>query len=111
MFLSPGPCPTGVVGDHGARRKGSDGPQGSHDRFVGRRSATDIEIDQTKRRCLWTRNRQDKLTALRHHLNVDVLRWSFLALKKRATPAVDEIGWEHEQDGLHSKAHSGSPIE
>ena len=39
------------------------------------------------------RNRQDKLTALLHHLNIDVLRASFFGLKKTAAPGVDEVTW------------------
>ena len=39
------------------------------------------------------RNRQDRLTALLHHLTVDVLRASFFGLKKSAAPGVDEITW------------------
>src|ERR1700747_3713559 len=33
-----------------------------------------------------TRNRQDELTALLHHINIDVLRTSFFGLKKTAAP-------------------------
>ena len=40
-----------------------------------------------------TRNRQDKLTALLHHINIDVLRTSFFGLKKTAAPGVDEMTW------------------
>ena len=36
-----------------------------------------------------TRNRQDELTALLHHINIDVLRTSFFGLKKTAAPGVD----------------------
>ena len=35
------------------------------------------------------RNRQSKLTALLHHINVDVLRASFSDLKKTAAPGVE----------------------
>ena len=37
-----------------------------------------------------TRNRQDKLTALLHHVNIGVLRAGFFGLKKAAAPGVDE---------------------
>jgi RNA-directed DNA polymerase len=37
------------------------------------------------------RNRQSKLTALLHHINIDVLRASFFGLKKTAAPGVDEM--------------------
>jgi hypothetical protein len=40
-----------------------------------------------------TRNRQGKLTALLHHINIDVLRTSFFGLKKTAAPGVDEMTW------------------
>src|ERR1700720_1414092 len=50
------------------------------------------------------RNRQDKLTALLHHLTVDVLRASFFGLKKSAAPGVDEMTWteyaEHLEQNL-----------
>ena len=39
------------------------------------------------------RNRQGKLTALLHHINIDVLRASFSDLKKTAAPGVDEVTW------------------
>src|ERR1700687_2054724 len=39
------------------------------------------------------RNRQDRLTALLHHVNVEVLRASFFGLKKTAAPGVDERTW------------------
>jgi RNA-directed DNA polymerase len=39
------------------------------------------------------RNRQGKLTALLHHINLDVLRASFFGLKKTAAAGVDEVTW------------------
>ena len=62
-----------------------------------------------------TRNRQDKLTALLHHLTVDVLRASFFGLKKSAAPGVDEVTWTEYVEGLeenlsdlHSRVHTGA---
>src|SRR6202051_2590369 len=62
-----------------------------------------------------TRNRQDKLTALLHHINIDVLRASFFGLKKTAAPGVDEMTWieyaEHLEANLrdlHSRVHTGA---
>jgi RNA-directed DNA polymerase len=46
------------------------------------------------------RNRQDKLTALLHHLTIDVLRASFFSLKKSAAPGVDEMTWTEYVEGL-----------
>ena len=49
-----------------------------------------------------TRNKQAKLTALLHHLSVDVLRASFLDLKKFAAPGVDERTWTDYAEGLEA---------
>ena len=61
------------------------------------------------------RNRQGKLTALLHHINIDVLRASFFGLKKTAAPGVDERTWieyaEHLEANLlslHVRVHSGA---
>ena len=61
------------------------------------------------------RNRQDKLTALLHHVNIDVLRASFFGLKKTAAPGVDEMTWseyaEHLEANLldlHARVHTGA---
>ena len=62
-----------------------------------------------------TRNKQSKLTALLHHLNIDVLRASFFGLKKTAAAGVDEMTWteyaEHLEAnlaGLHARVHTGA---
>jgi RNA-directed DNA polymerase len=60
------------------------------------------------------RNRRDKLTALLHHLTVDVLRASFFGLKKSAAPGVDEMTWTEYAEGLEEnlldlhRSNSGS---
>ena len=61
------------------------------------------------------RNRRDKLTALLHHLTVDVLRASFFGLKKSAAPGVDEMTWTEYAEGLeenlldlHSRVQTGA---
>ena len=61
------------------------------------------------------RDRQDKLTALLHHLTIDVLRASFFGLKKSAAPGVDEMTWTEYAEGLeenlsdlHSRVQTGA---
>src|SRR6202049_2012748 len=61
------------------------------------------------------RNRQGKLTALLHHINIDVLRASFSDLKKTAAPGVDEVTWieyanclEANLLDLHARVHTGA---
>ena len=44
--------------------------------------------------------RSEKFTALLHHVTVDLLRESFLALKRRAAPGVDGVTWEDYGVGL-----------
>ena len=49
------------------------------------------------------RNRKEKLTALLHHINVDVLRAAFLALSRDAAPGIDGVTWEAYAEGLDDK--------
>jgi len=62
-----------------------------------------------------TRNRQGKLTALLHHINIDVLRAGFFGLKKSAAPGVDEMTWTDYAESLeanlvdlHARVHTGA---
>src|SRR5689334_24974604 len=49
-----------------------------------------------------TRNRQGKMTALLHHINIDGLRASFFGLKKFAAPCVDEMTWPEYAETLEA---------
>jgi RNA-directed DNA polymerase len=62
-----------------------------------------------------TRNRNEKLTSLLHHVDVDVLRWAFFSLKRHAAPGVDALTWdryaedlEESLERLHAQVHAGS---
>jgi RNA-directed DNA polymerase len=62
-----------------------------------------------------TRNKQAKLTALLHHINIDVLRASYFGLKKTAAPGIDEMTWadyvkdlEANLADLHNRVHTGA---
>jgi RNA-directed DNA polymerase len=59
--------------------------------------------------------KQARFTALLHHLNVDLLRESFYALKRQAAPGVDGVTWREYEAGLedrlidlHSRVHRGA---
>ncbi len=59
--------------------------------------------------------RQEKFTALLHHLSVDLLRDSFYALQRKAAPGVDGVTWREYETGLegrlvdlHSRVHRGT---
>jgi len=59
--------------------------------------------------------REERFTALLHHLSVNLLRASYLALKRDASPGVDGVTWEEYETGLegriadlHSRVHRGT---
>jgi retron-type reverse transcriptase len=59
--------------------------------------------------------REERFTALLHHRSVDLLRESFLALKRDASPGVDGVTWEEYETelevrlaDLHSQVHRGT---
>jgi hypothetical protein len=59
--------------------------------------------------------KQERFTALLHHLNVDLLRNSFYALQRKASPGVDGVTWQEYETGLedrlvdlHSRVHRGA---
>lgn len=59
--------------------------------------------------------KEEKFTALLHHLTVGLLRQSFYALKRRAAPGVDGVTWREYETGLedrlvdlHSRVHRGA---
>ena len=59
--------------------------------------------------------KQERFTALLHHLTVDLLRESYYALKRSAAPGVDGVSWqEYEHDleerliSLHRRVHRGA---
>jgi hypothetical protein len=56
--------------------------------------------------------KQRRFTALLHHLTVELLRDSFLALKRDAAPGVDGVMWHEYENGLadrltelHNRVH------
>jgi RNA-directed DNA polymerase len=59
--------------------------------------------------------KQEKFTALLHHLTVDLLRESYFALQRKAAPGVDGETWQQYRAGLegrltdlHSRVHRGA---
>jgi group II intron reverse transcriptase/maturase len=59
--------------------------------------------------------KQEWFTALLHHLSVALLRESFYALKRQASPGVDGVTWQEYETGLedrlvalHSRVHRGA---
>src|SRR6202051_1934436 len=61
------------------------------------------------------KNKQERFTALLHHLTVDLLRESFYGLKRKAAPGVDGVTWQGYEPGLqeslidlHGRVHRGT---
>src|SRR6266849_2777601 len=59
--------------------------------------------------------KQERFTALLHHLNVELLRDSFYALQRKASPGVDGVTWQEYETGLedrlvdlHGRVHRGA---
>ncbi len=59
--------------------------------------------------------KQERFTALLHHVTVDLLRESFHGLKKQAAPGVDGVTWDEYEHGLedrlidlHGRVHRGA---
>jgi RNA-directed DNA polymerase len=59
--------------------------------------------------------KQERFTALLHHLTVELLRQSYYALKRNAAPGVDGMKWGEYEDGLedrltdlHGRIHRGA---
>jgi RNA-directed DNA polymerase len=59
--------------------------------------------------------KQERFTALLHHLTVDLLRESYYALERNAAPGVDGVSWqEYEPEleerltSLHQRVHRGT---
>ena len=60
------------------------------------------------------KRKQERFTALLHHMNVDLLRDSYYALKRQAAPGIDgvtwreyETGWQDRLVDLHNRVHRG----
>src|SRR3984885_14441721 len=59
--------------------------------------------------------KQERFTALLHHLSIELLRDSFYALKRQAAPGVDGVTWQEYETGLedrlvdlHGRVHRGA---
>jgi retron-type reverse transcriptase len=59
--------------------------------------------------------KQERFTAPLHHLSVDLLRDSFYALQRKASPGVDGVTWQEYETGLedrlidlHNQVHRGT---
>jgi group II intron reverse transcriptase/maturase len=59
--------------------------------------------------------KEERFTTLLHHVDVDLLRWAYHALKREAAPGVDGVRWrdygqdlEARLEDLHARVHRGA---
>jgi RNA-directed DNA polymerase len=97
--------------------EGSGGTKRNADRQSTNRTQGRAAVSQAQARIRGavSRNRKEKLTALLHHVSIEVLEWAFFSLKKRAAPGVDGRTWdqyaidlEANLADLHARVHAGT---
>ena len=71
------------------------GTEGNADQQSTRRTQSRESVSQALDRIRQAARlrKKEKFTALLHHLNVDLLREAFFALKRDAAPGVDGLTW------------------
>jgi len=94
-----------------AGAKGNASQQSTH-RAQDRARVTQA-LDRVRRAA--RQRKKEQFTSLLHHVNVDLLRTAFYALKRKAAPGVDGIMWEDYEadleprlDDLHGRVHRGA---
>jgi RNA-directed DNA polymerase len=93
------------------------GTKGNADQSHTRRAQNRISVPQglDRVRQVARQRKKDRFTALLHHVTIDRLRESFLALKRNAAPGVDGMTWpyyeaelEEHLQRLHAQVQSGA---
>lgn len=95
-------------------RGGAEGNAGLQS-TVRTQSRAAVSQAQARIREAVTRNKKEKLTALLHHITIDLLRAAFFALKRRAAPGIDAVTWDMYEErreenlrDLHRRVHAGA---
>ena len=95
-------------------RAGTKGNAGQpHTRRTQSRGSVSPGLDRVRNAA--GQRKEEKFTALLHHLTIDLLRDAFLALKRHAAPGVDGVTWQDYEVGLegnllelHARVHRGT---
>ena len=83
-------------------RAGTKGNTGQpHTRRTQRRDSVSQGLERVRQ--VARHRKKEKFTALLHHVTVDLLRESFLALKRQAAPGVDGVKWRDYEAQLEGK--------
>ena len=93
------------------------GAEGNADQQSTHRSRSRARVTQALDRVRQAarQRKQERFTALLHHVNVDSLRVAFYALKRKAAPGVDGLTWQDYEaeleprlEDLHGRVHRGA---
>src|SRR6202158_1845370 len=94
-----------------AGTEGSVGQQSTHRTQIRARVSQALERVRQAAKA----RKKERFTALLHHVDLDLLRLSFYALKRNAVPGVDGVTWqdyeanlESNLQDLHSRVHRGA---
>jgi RNA-directed DNA polymerase len=80
-------------------RAGTKGNTGQpHTRRTQRRDSVSQGLERVRQ--VAKQSKKERFTALLHHVTVDLLRESFLALKRHAAPGADGVWWRDYEAGL-----------
>jgi RNA-directed DNA polymerase len=96
------------------RREGAEGnTEEQRTRRTPSRESVYTGLDRVRERA--RQEKQERFTALLHHVSIDLLRAAFFRLKRDAAPGVDGLTWrEYEQNleaklvDLHARVHRGA---
>jgi group II intron reverse transcriptase/maturase len=100
--------PSAEVGEGRAQTKENIVQSHMHPTLSGKRMSQGVDGVRKAAK----ERKQERFTTLLHYLNVDLLRDSFYALQRKASPGVDGVTWQEYEIGLedrlvdlHSRVH------
>ena len=103
--------PSAVVGEERARTRENIVQSHMHPTQNGKRMSQGLDGVRKAAK----ERKQERFTALLHHLSVELLRNSFYSLQRKASPGVDGVTWQEYETGLedrlvdlHSRVHRGT---
>ena len=103
------------VVEEGVERRGGTKENADQQTTARTQSRKAVSHAQARIRDAVNRNPTEPLTALLHHVTIDVLRAGFLSLKKAAAPGIDGLLWEDyagdletNLGNLHERVHTGA---
>ena len=96
------------------QRAGTKGNTGQpHTRRTQSRDSVSQGLDRVRHAA--RQRKKEKFTALLHHVTIDLLRESFMALKRHAAPGVDGVTWQDYEaslegnlEDLQARVHRGA---